>query len=262
MEEEREHRFTLGIVGGMGPLATAEFLRTLVVQTEARRDQDHLHVLIESDPSIPDRTAYLLGRGPDPRPAILRVARRLVGAGADLLVMPCNTANAFADDISASINAPLVPWISTAVEAVARYRPRKVGILATSGTLQTGVYQRAFAALGVATVQPREQAQRDVMTAIYGVGGIKAGGYVAAVERKCLTKAADALADAGAEVLLLACTELPLAMPTAEWPLPAVDPAIEVARRVIALAGLELRDDHAQSALAPRDIGNVRSRSG
>jgi len=238
MRADRNHPMTVGIVGGMGPLATASFYRTLVERSNARRDQDHLHVLIESDPAIPDRTAFLLGRGPDPRPSILRVAQRLENAGANLLVMPCNTANVFADDIAAGVNVPLVPWISTAVEAVAAHQPRCVGILATTGTLLAGGYQNALAALGIRSVQPSEAAQRDVMDAIYGKGGVKASGGVKAPNRSRLVAAAARLADAGADVLLLACTELPLAIQAddEEWPLPAVDPSIEVAQRVIDIA--------------------------
>jgi aspartate racemase len=249
MRAEQGHRLTLGVIGGMGPLATAAFLQTLTIQTDARRDQDHLRVLIESDPQIPDRTSFLLGDGPDPRPQIIAVARRLEEAGADLLVMPCNTASIFTDDIAAAVNVPLVPWISTAVDTVARCGPRVVGLLATTGTLVAGMYQQAFAALGIGTVQPRDAALHDVMDAIYGAGGVKTSGGVAPANRDRLASAAQTLAGEGAEVLLLACTELPLAMPADDprWPLPAVDPAVEVARRVLRLAGLELTPDLAEA---------------
>jgi aspartate racemase len=163
--------------------------------------------------------------------------------------MPCNTASIFTDDIAAAVNVPLVPWISTAVDTVARRGPRVVGLLATTGTLVAGPYQQAFAALGIRTVQPREAAQHDVMDAIYGAGGVKMSGGVAPANRERLASAAQMLAAEGAEVLLLACTELPLAMPADDprWPLPAVDPAVEVARRVLRLAGLELTPDLAEA---------------
>jgi aspartate racemase len=235
---EHAERLTVGIVGGMGPLATAAFYRTLTSCTPAQRDQDHLHVVIESDPAIPDRTAFLLGEGPDPRPAIIQVARRLAAAGAELLVMPCNTANVFAADVAGAIQVPLVPWIETAGQAVAARGAVTVGILATSGTLRARVYQNALDTMGLHWVVPRDSTQRDVMAAIYGTGGVKADGRVAPGNRQRLLAAAAELAEGGAEVLLLACTELPLAIPAddPDWPLPVVDPATEVARKVVALA--------------------------
>jgi aspartate racemase len=245
---------TVGVVGGMGPLATAAFLQTLTMQTEARRDQDHLHVIIESDPTIPDRTEFLVGQGPDPRPAIIHVAKRLQEAGGDLLVIPCNTANVWAAEIEAAIDVPLVPWIATAVETAAASRPETVGILGTTGTLLAGGYQAAFDSLGIRTLQPRDETQDDVMDAIYGVGGVKASGALADDNRQRLVAAAGSLADSGADLLLLACTELPLAMPAddPDWPVPVVDPAVEVARRIITAAGFRVRDDRARKALAPR----------
>ncbi len=232
-------RTTLGIIGGMGPLATAAFYRTLTVRTAAQRDQDHLHVIIESEPRIPDRTAYLLGDGPDPRPAIIRVARRLDGAGASLLVIPCNTANVFTEDIAEAITTPIVPWIEVTVEAVLAHRPSRVGCLATTGTICTGIYQRAFAQREVETLLPTPDAQRDVMEAIYRRGGVKATGGVSDENYDRLLAAARSLVSTGADVLLLACTELPLAVPgdSPSWPVPAVDPAAAVADFVIEAAG-------------------------
>jgi aspartate racemase len=232
----------IGIVGGMGPLATAAFHRLLVLNTDAHSDQAHVPVVVDSDPRVPDRTAFLLGLGEDPRPALRASARRLASAGAELLVMPCNTANAFADDVAMAAGLPLVPWLETAVDAVAACLPAargRCGILGTTGTLRAGLYARILATKGIEAITPDEHAQADVMAAIYAEDGVKASGSVSPARREGLLRAAMSLADRGCDVLLLACTELPLAVPADDtcWPRPTVDPAVEVARRTILLSG-------------------------
>lgn len=239
------HRKTVGVIGGMGPLAAQEFLRTLVMETDAERDQDHLHVLLDSDPHVPDRTRYLLGSGEDPRPAIRAVARRLWSAGAELLVMPCNTANVFADDVSGEVSIPLVPWFETVVGAVEAVRTKAIGLLATSGTRRVGTYQALFADRGIEVVLPTDEEQLVLMDTIYGAGGVKSTRRVAPANRERLLAVAEALAFRGATALLLACTELPLIAAADDhgWPLPAIDPAVPVARRVIRAAGGEIRGE-------------------
>jgi aspartate racemase len=232
---------TVGILGGMGPLATTAFHRLLVLNTAAATDQEHLHVLVDSDPAIPDRTAFLLGTGPDPRPQIVAAAQRLVAAGAELLVMPCNTANVFVPDIAASVEARFVPWLSTAVEEVlaSSDSPVRCGLLATTGTLRAEIYARLLLEAGAEHVEPTADVQDVVMSVIYGEQGVKARGRIGDDSRSALTGAARHLVERGANVLLLGCTELPLAMPAddPEWPVLVVDPALLVARRVIAEAG-------------------------
>src|SRR6202171_3931552 len=142
---------TVGVLGGMGPEASADFYRRITEHTLASRDQDHLHVLVDSDPSIPDRTAYLQGRGPDPPPALVSMARRLAAARAEILVMACNTAHTFYAEVAASVDVPLVDWVGEAARLVAggRVPGTAIGLLATSGTIGAGLYQHAFEALGL-----------------------------------------------------------------------------------------------------------------
>lgn len=236
---------TVGIIGGMGPLATVAFHRLIVTNTVAVTDQEHLHVLVDSDPRIPDRTDFLLDRGPDPRPAMTASARRLVAAGAELLVMPCNTANAFAAEIADAAGVPIVPWLSTAVDAVmADSAGPEVhcGLLATTGSLRVGMYSRLIREAGGTAVEPTTSVQEAVMSVIYGDHGVKATGSVDAAGRAALLDAARHLVERGANVLLLGCTELPIALPADDpgWPVPAVDPAVVVARRVIHEAGADV----------------------
>jgi aspartate racemase len=221
---------TVGVIGGMGPAATADFFRRVVALTEASCDQDHLHVVIDSDPAIPDRTLALVDDGPSPVPHLVRVARRLEAMGADLVVMPCNTAHAFADEVARAVAIPLVGWVTETVAHVAARNPRPVaaGILATTGTIVSGVYQDALQAAGIAPVVPSGTEQAAVMAAIYGLKGGDA-------LQPAVALAARSLVARGAEVLLLACTELPELELGAD--VPVVDPADVVARRVVALAG-------------------------
>ena len=234
---------TVGVIGGMGPLATQEFYAGLVRETQAERDQDHLHVLIDSDPGIPDRTAFLLGEGVDPRPRLLAAARRLREAGAELGVMPCNTANVWREELAEASGLPIVPWLETAVDAALGNSGGAVGLLATSGTLRAGVYQELLDQRGAKAILPTASEQEDVMGAIYGPDGVKASGSASPARRASLHRVIAALVARGASSVLLACTELPLALPgeTAASGVRLIDPALMVARRVIVEAGGRLR---------------------
>jgi aspartate racemase len=205
LSPDRRHP-VLGIMGGMGPAATAEFLRRLIEATPAQRDQDHLHVLVDNDPSVPDRTAALLGEGPDPTPHLVTMATRLAGAGAQLLVMPCNTASAFATRLAAEISVPLLRWDVAVAAGLAQRRPgiARLGLLATSGTLASGVYDDALARVGVEVVAPAGAAQERVM----GLIRARKSGVPGRRLVDELHEAATDLRAAGAEDILLACTEL------------------------------------------------------
>lgn len=236
-------RTTVGIIGGMGPLATNAFYMEVILATRAERDQDHLHVLIDSAPGIPDRTAFLLGAGDDPRPELIASARRLADAGCGLLAMPCNTAHAFGDAIRAAVSVPLVDWVATATDALSSDPPPTgaVGLLATRGTVKVGLYQAALARRGLTTILPTEDEAGAIMEAIYGSGGVK-GGRASSMSQQRLLEVAAHLVHRGASRLLLGCTELPLAIASSDerWPAPAFDPARANARAVVVLAGGEL----------------------
>jgi aspartate racemase len=235
---DRRYR-RVGVLGGMGPLATQAFYGELIRATEAESDQDHIPVVVDADPSISDRTAFLLGAGADPRPAIMAAARRLELAGAELLVMPCNTAHAFEDELRQTIAVPLVPWVDTVSDAIAGHGSAPVAILATTGTLRAAMYQRALAQRDVATLVPGDREQEQVMSVVYGV---KRGEFGVRLRQRLL-EVAETMAGAGARSLLLACTELPLAVPASDgrWPVAVWDPAPLVARRVVVEAGGRLR---------------------
>jgi aspartate racemase len=227
----------VGVLGGMGPGATAAFYERLTTMTEARNDQDHLHVVIDSFPQIPDRTDFLLGRGEDPRPAMILGLKRLRTAGCAFAVIPCNTANVFRADLAEAAGLEVVDWIGLATAAATDGGNARVGILATSGTLSSGVYQRALEDVGATAISPSLHEQGVIMNAIYGPDGVKAGNRTGSA-RNDLGLVAANLVRRGAQSLLLACTELPIVAAEDEsiWGGIAVDPSTVVARAVIQTA--------------------------
>ncbi len=195
----------VGVLGGVGPLATAYFLQLLVALTEAERDQDHVDAVVLNHATIPDRTDFILGRSDaDPGPVLARDAERLERFGADFLVMPCNTAHYFTQQVLDAISVPFVSIIDTTVDA-ARARVddlRAVGLLATAGTAASGVYQDAFARYGVEALVPDDADQALVSQIIYEQ--VKAGGRSTS-RRSGPSRAARR---ARAQVIVLGCTEL------------------------------------------------------
>lgn len=198
----------VGILGGMGPAATADFYAKLIRATPAARDQDHVPVVIWADPTIPDRTAALLDHGADPSPWLKRGAHYVALAGANLIAVPCNTAHAFLGAVrSAAAPVPVLDMVAETAEEVARSQPgATVGILATTGTLTAELYQNALSRCGLKPLIPDSTAQQAVMSAIRQV---KAGGDLAHA-RRLMSPALRSLGQLGATAVVAACTEIPL----------------------------------------------------
>jgi aspartate racemase len=186
----------VGILGGMGPAATAEFYAKLIRRTPAARDQDHLRVVIWADPTVPDRVGGLLGGAEDPYPVLLAGASRLRDLGVTVAAMPCHTAHAFLPDLVRDTGLRFVDMVAETGEHL---RVGPVGLLGTRGTIGTGLYQKVLAEVEV----PSEATQSQVDRAIQLV---KQGDPVAA--SRYLGAAVEAMTS---PVTLLACTELPLA---------------------------------------------------
>lgn len=235
-------RFPVGVIGGVGPQATAYFLDMVVRLTEAARDQDHLDMVVLNHASIPDRTAFILGESDEnPGPVMAEDARRLASMGVDFLVMPCNTAHHFTREIEAAVDVPLVNIVAETVAEVSRRVAdlTAVGLLATSGTVRAGVYQRAIEAAGARTVLPDEQGQASLMRIIYDQ--VKAGRPVDVEEFRALVAG---LRAQGAQAVVLGCTELSVV--AADFDLLAQDAGLVdsldvLARRTIERAGGTVR---------------------
>ncbi len=226
----------VGILGGMGPEATADLFARIVRFTPAARDQDHLHIIVDDDPSIPDRTAAIFEGGADPLPFMVRAGRRLVQAGVDFIVIPCNTAHYFHQALSRELPVPILHIMEETAGAIVGAHPgvRRVGLLATTGTVRTGLYHRALEKRGLVTVVPEPPAQERVMEAIYGREGIKAGRYDR--PRQLLTEAAEELARAGAEAVIAGCTEIPLVLKPGMVSVPVIDATEALARAAVDFA--------------------------
>lgn len=235
----RQRRFKVGVVGGVGPAATVDFMSKLVANTEATRDQDHIKVLVEQNPQIPDRTENLVSSGTDPTVALYSTCKKLERGGADILAIPCNTAHAYVDRIQRHLDVPIISILSATTDAIRQRVPRisKVGILATNGTLQSGLYQEALDEARLDYLIPDDSHQALVMEAIYGLQGVKAG-YLEGLCKQQVRQAFDHLVDNGAEAVILGCTELPLILSGTPKMLGAipVDPTDELARKCVRLA--------------------------
>ena len=224
---------TIGIIGGMGPMATADLFRKIVLHTQAACDQEHIHILIDNNTAIPDRTAALLAGGPDPLPQMAKSARWLENGGADCLIMPCNTAHCYHSQLQKTVHIPLLNMLELTCQAMADSGIRLAGLLATNGTVQTGVYAQMAERFGITLLTPDPEGQAAVMELIYQ--GVKAGAETFDTAKVC--RAVDALRRCGAETIVLGCTELPLAVELYHLTFPSVDPTLELAKGAIRFVG-------------------------
>lgn len=224
---------TVGVLGGMGPIATHDFFGKVLVASKARTDDDHIRMIIDNNPFVPDRNAAANG-GPSPGPVLAAMARGLEAAGAELLAMPCNAAHAYADAIRAAVRIPFIHMIEeTAVEVrSAVTMARQVGLLAADGALKAQLYQDALKTAGYQTLTLSEADQRAFMELIYRVKG----GDVTAAMRAEMRSYATRLMDAGAEAIVAGCTEIPLALTQDDIPAAFVESTAVLAQRVVLLA--------------------------
>jgi aspartate racemase len=219
----------IGILGGMGPAATVDLMARLIAATPAQRDEDHLHLLVDSNPQVPNRNAAIAGQGDSPAPALVAMAQGLERQGADLLAIACNSAHAWADDIRTATHLPLVSMIDATVAAIPD-GVRTVGLLAADACLGANLYQAPLAEAGYAVVLTDDQP--DFMRRVYGV---KAG-ETGAAARAGMAAIAQGLIARGAEAIIAACTEVPLLLSPADIPVPLVDSTDALVRRLIAEA--------------------------
>ena len=210
--------FKVGVVGGVGPAATVDFLNKIVRHTPASCDQDHIKILVEQNPQIPDRTENLIGQGTDPTVSLYATCKKLEDGDADLIAIPCNTAHAFVDRIQPYLKIPIVNMLTVTVDYLRDAFPglRDIGVLATSGTIRSGVYRRALESQGLKQIEPNPALQARVMEAIYGKTGVKAG-FTTGQCQADIGAAVEGLIAQGVEVIVLGCTELPLLLASDEF---------------------------------------------
>ncbi len=224
----------VGILGGMGPEATVDLFAKIVAATPASTDQEHLHIIIDNNAKIPSRQAKLLGNGDDPTPLLQSTASNLERAGADFIVIACNTAHFFFDRIVEAVQIPVLHIADETVDEVLRRFPetRTVGVLASTATARLRLYHDRLQARGLQAISPAESDQEILQSAIFSV---KAGDKGPAVREK-VSGVAERLAAQGAQVLLTACTELPLVLQDGDVKVPVVDPTQVLAAAVVRFA--------------------------
>ncbi len=197
---------TLGIIGGLGPMATAYLLQLIIEMTDAKTDQEHLDVIVFDRPRVPDRTAHILDpQKPSPLPSMRETARTLEKLGAGVLCAPCVTSHYFYRELSGCVQIPFLNMVEEIARELKAAGKRKAGIMATTGTVHTGLFQRALEQEGLAAALPSEEGQKLVMSLIYD--DIKAG---KPADPEKFRKVREELFGAGCDSIILGCTELSL----------------------------------------------------
>jgi aspartate racemase len=235
----------IGVLGGMGPSATVDFMDKIIRLTPATRDQEHLPVIVANLPHVPDRSSAILGTGPDPLPALLAGIDVLNDIGVGVVAIPCNSSHHWYAQMAARSRAPVIHIAQSCVSAIASAprdtaaRPVRVAILATRGALASGFYQQSLREHGIDFLVPDAATGQDHVDAcIRAVKGGDVPAGAAAFER-----ALQALAATGATAVIMGCTELPIAAQAAQAAIAAehgamslVDSSLELARATVAFA--------------------------
>ena len=196
----------LGVIGGVGPIATSYFMELVIKMTDARTDQEHLDMIIYNIPSIPDRTAYILDHEkPNPLPVMLDIAKKLEAQGVEFLAIPCCTAHYFEEELESHITKPFIHIIKATVKYLKERGISSVGVMATDGTINAGLFRKEIEAEGMTFIKPSPERQADVMHIIYD--NVKANEKP---DMARFNKVAEELKSNGAEVIILGCTELSL----------------------------------------------------
>ena len=197
----------LGIIGGLGPMASAYFMQLVIQMTDAKIDQEHIETILYSCPSIPDRTQYIIGESTEnPLPKMCEVGKGLVQSGAEIIAIPCVTAHYFHDELEKEVGVSVIHAIKETAEYLKERNITTVGVMATDGTVQSGLFSMEMEREGIHCIYPSPENQKLVMSIIYD--DVKSGKRISMNK---LNKVASELFMTGAQVILLGCTELSIA---------------------------------------------------
>lgn len=228
----------IGVIGGMGPIATSHYIELIIRMTDAKEDQDHLDMIIYNTASVPDRTSYILDPAkPSPLPDLIRIGKQLEGDGADYLCMPCVTAHYFAKELCSEFTVPFINILTETAAYLQKHSITKAGIMATDGTVQSGLFQDALLQYGITPVLPSKDRQKDIMHLIYH--NVK---EYQPVETDRFQRAETELKENGAEVILLGCTELSLVKRDTQIGSGFLDVMDVLAQSTIRLCGGKLKE--------------------
>jgi len=226
----------VGIIGGMGPESTIELMRKVVALTPATQEQEHLRMLVDNRPEIPDRTAFILGEGPSPLPLLQDSARLLGKSGAELIAIACNTAHYFIEEIQEVVDVPVLNMLQLLTDELEQHYPpgAPLGLLTTSGALRSRLFEKYLHNFSLVLPSDRVQ-QKLVMEVIYGAKGIKAGGKMALNRRKIL-KTIDSLKLGNPRGIIAGCTEVGLALEGVSLQIPIINPLDILAKEIVTRA--------------------------
>lgn len=231
----------IGILGGMGPEATLDCFGKIIKNTPAKTDQQHLRVIIDSNPGVPDRTAAIIDGGESPVPTMVAGCRALAKAGADFIIIPCVSAHFFLAEIQARIDLPILSIFDAIAETIQRDFPevKTVGLMGTTGTIKGGQFQKHLTRADISTIVPDCAVQSKIMGAIYDIKDAQPSRTRADITAE-LAAAAQSLIEKkpeGARAIIAGCTEIPLALGQDNLPVPYFNSLTILARAAIFNAG-------------------------
>lgn len=230
---------TIGIMGGMGPMATVDLMKKIILATPASNDQEHIPMLVDNNSQIPDRTKAIMGQGASPAPEMVKTAKRLMMAGADFIIIACNTAHYFLPEILPQISIPVLSIIDVTTNSALEKGFKSVGLLATTGTVSTGLYQKKLEASGIQCITPPTDKQHLIDDMIYQ--GVKANNE--AYDTRAVEALLAEMQNAGAEAFILGCTEVPVAVSMYKLQGDFIDATDELAKAAIKFAKEEEAND-------------------
>lgn len=223
----------IGILGGMGPLATADLFTKIVLMTDASCDNEHVRVYIDNNAHIPDRTPAIMGEGEDPVPAMLESVKKLNNIGASVLIMPCNTAHYFLEKLRPHSAVPFISMIDeTAKACKEQHGTKAVGLLGTAATINSGMYKRALELFDVPCIEPNARQKELLMEMIYAVKSGKTD-----LDKEGFLEMLAEMKARGAQYFILGCTELPIVAQMFGLAEATLDPTTVVAKAAIEFCG-------------------------
>ncbi len=222
----------IGIIGGMGPLATIDLYKKILEETNAVKDQDHIHVYIDINTEIPDRTAAILDGKESPVKELVRSAVKLESMGADYLVMACNTAHVFFDDVQKYVKIPLINLIDETVNVIVANKIKKIALLGTTGTILSKIYQHKLEKKEIEVILPDKKELDLIMKIIYDVVKADKPNIFKTEFKEMLNR----MISTGAEAFILGCTELPIIYEKCNIQCTYFDPTRIIAKRLVDLS--------------------------
>jgi aspartate racemase len=230
----------IGILGGMGPEATLQLFKEILENTPASRDQEHLRIIIDNNPKIPERLPAILGNGESPVPLMVDSALILQNVGANFLIIPCVSAHYFINELQANLSIPILSILEKTAEEIAKYKPkiRRVGLLAAEGAIRASLFQDELKKRRIETLIPEGGDLKESQLSIFQIKNIKAGESRERIKEKFISIAKH-LIGMGAEGILVGCTEISLVLEEGDLPVPMFDALSILARASIKVAGLE-----------------------